>query len=45
MPTLVAGLERRRIVQVAAGEVHSLFVTEGGAVLSCGCGWWGEERE
>ena len=38
VPKLVAGLEGRRVVQVAAGEYHSLFLTEGGAVLSCGDG-------
>ena len=40
-PKVVAALEGRRIVQVAAGDIHSLFLTEGGAVLSCGFGWDG----
>ena len=37
-PKLVAGLAGRRVVQVAGGATHSLFLTKGGAVLSCGSG-------
>ena len=38
VPKLVAALEGRRVVQVAAGAEHSLFLTEGAAALSCGSG-------
>ena len=41
VPKLVAGLEGRRVVQVAAGFDHSLFLTQGGAVLSCRRGKYG----
>ena len=42
VPKLVAALEGRRVAQVAAGGYHSLFLTEGGAVLSCGSGGSGQ---
>ena len=38
VPKLVAALETRVIVQVAAGDQHVLYLTKGGAVLSCGLG-------
>lgn len=35
-PALVRELEGEKVVQVKAGQHHSLFLTEDGRVLSCG---------
>ena len=38
----IATLKGRRVVQVAAGHNHSLFLELGRAVLSCGWGKYGQ---
>ena len=37
-PRLVAGLAHLRIVRIAAGQSHSAFVCEDGALYTCGAG-------
>ena len=39
---LPPSLEGRRVVQVAAGDLHSLFLAEDGAVLYCGYDYNGQ---
>jgi alpha-tubulin suppressor-like RCC1 family protein len=41
-PKLVEGLKGRRVVQVASGFTHVMFLTDDGAVLSCGLGEYGQ---
>jgi hypothetical protein len=41
-PTLVVGLQARRVVQLAAGGAHSLALDEGGALLGWGANHAGQ---
>ena len=40
-PTLLAGLEGRHVVQISAGDAHSLLLLREGTALSFGCGYSG----
>ena len=42
-PRLVAGLDNREVVQVAAGDMHTVVCTSNGELLTWGCGDAGSE--